>query len=114
MPKNLLYPRTKGFIACVQKLRKASHMKAVYDVTVAYAKDNKLFQQAPSFGQTLMLPRLDETWRFFVHVNRYPIQQLPKNDEELAQWLEARWIQKGETLEVLRQRLEKGLPWDPL
>lgn len=114
MPQHTLYPRTKGFIACVQNLRSTSHVKAVYDCTVAYAnKNGNIFQQPPTFAQSIMLPRLDENWRFFVHVERHPIEELPKSDEEIAQWLEDRWVEKGDRLDILRQRLQKGLPWEP-
>ena len=110
MPQHLLYPRTKGFVASVQKLRTSTQVTAVYDVTVAYAKnDGRIFQQPPTFAQSIMLPRLDEQWRFFVHVERYLINQLPKSDGEIAHWLEDRWIEKGERLESLRLRLQKGL-----
>lgn len=109
--QHLLYPRHKGFVACVQKLRTAPHVKAVYDITVAYAKDNSKFQSPPTFGQTLSVPRLDKQWRFYVHVNRHLLADLPKNDEDLAQWLEDRWVEKGEWLETLNQRLAKGMPW---
>lgn len=112
LAQHTLYPRTKGFIACVQKLRTAPQVKAVYDFTIAYAKNNRVFQHAPSFGQTLMVPRLDKSWKFFVHVNRYSIEDLPNSEEELVRWLEDRWLEKGERLEQLRQKLEKGLPWD--
>lgn len=99
----------------MQKLRNASHVKAVYDITVAYAKnDGSLFQQAPTFAQSTMLPRLDQKYRFFVHVERHLLEDLPRNDEVIAQWLEDRWVEKGERLETLRQRLQKGLPWEPL
>lgn len=111
--QHLLYPRMKGFVACVQKLRNASQMKAVYDVTLAYAKD-KHFQSPPTFVQTVSLPRLSDQWRFFVHVERYPLELLPKTDAELMQWLEDRWIEKGERLEMLNQRLVDGIPWDPI
>lgn len=116
MPQHALYPRTRGFIACVQKLREAPHVKAVYDVTIAYAQkdgDRFLFQQPPTFGQSLMIPRLNERWRFYVHVQRHLIEELPRKPEELAKWLEARWVEKGERLEKLRQRLHQGLPWEP-
>lgn len=114
MPKHLLYPRTKGFVACVQGLRKASHVKAVYDVIIAYAKnDGSVFQQAPTFAQSILLPSLDQQWRFFVHIDRHPLDQLPADDEEIARWLEERWIEKGERLELLRQKLETRLPWEP-
>lgn len=86
----------------------------MYDITIAYAKDNKLFRTAPTFTESLMTPRLDRKWSFFVHIDRHPIEELPKSDGELAQWLEDRWVEKGERLEYLRQRLQKGLPWEPL
>ena len=114
MPQHLLYPRTKGFVASVQKLRTSTQVKAVYDITVAYAKnDGRMFQQAPTFAQSIMLPRLNEQWRFFVHVERHPMEEMPRSDEEIAQWLEDRWVEKGERLEILRQKLQKGLPWEP-
>ncbi len=110
LAQHLLYPRTKGFIASVQKLRNTSQVKAVYDVTIAYAKnDGSQFQQPPTFAQSVTIPRLDQQWRFFVHVERYLINQLPKSDGEIAHWLEDRWIEKGERLESLRLRLQKGL-----
>ena len=113
LPKHTLYPRTRGFIACVQRLRQAPHVKAVYDVTVAYAKGDS-FQNPPTFSQSLYLPRLDKEWKFFVHVERHLLHELPHTDDELAQWLEDRWIEKGERLELLRNRLAHGLPWTDL
>lgn len=100
-----------GFVACVQTLRSTPQVNAVYDVTIAYAKGNK-FRAAPTFAESIMTPRLDRKWRLFVHVDRHPIEELPKSDNELTQWLEDRWMEKGERLEYLRQRLEKGLPWE--
>jgi len=113
MPKHLLYPRTKGFIACVKKLRQAEHMKAVYDVTVAYAHDCD-FNKPPTFAQTLMLPRLGEKWQFHVNVQRWPLTDLPQDDAELAKWLEDRWLEKGQYLESLREMLMRGVSWDML
>jgi len=99
----------------VQTLRKAQHVEAVYDVTVAYAKisatGDPVFQSPPTFAETLSMPKLNEQWRFFVHVERHPLDELPRTDQDLAQWLEDRWVEKGERLEELRQRLSKGLPW---
>ena len=110
--KHVLYPRTKGFITCVQKLRAAPHVKSVLDLTIAYAQNGKMFQVPPSFVQTVLQPRLSERWRFYVHVERFELGQLPETDAGLAAWLEQRWVVKGERLELLRQRLVKGLPWD--
>jgi hypothetical protein len=41
MPKHLLYPRVKGFVTTVNHLRKAKHVKAVYDIAIAYSHNNK-------------------------------------------------------------------------
>ena len=106
LAQHTLYPRTKGFIACVQQLRQAPQVKAVYDVTVAYVKDSKSIQAAPSFVQSIILPRLDEIWEFHVHVDRHPIEELPRTDEDLAQWLEDRWLEKGDRIESLRKKME--------
>ncbi|KAK0751662.1 1-acyl-sn-glycerol-3-phosphate acyltransferase [Schizothecium vesticola] len=110
-PQHLLYPRTKGFVATVQHLRKASHVKAVYDVTIAYQTDMQ-WQQAPSFWETLSTPALSLSrqkggrgHRFHVHARRFLIEEMPQDNEELAKWLEQRWVEKGQWLE------EKRLEW---
>ena len=99
----------------MQKLRSAPHVKAVCDVTIAYARLTPhgmvLFQRPPRFSETVLTPRLDERWKFFVHVERYPLSELPETDEALALWLEDRWLDKGQRLEGLRQRLAKGFLW---
>ena len=109
---NLLYPRTKGFVASVQKLRSAPQVRAVYDLTIAYARNHDgAFQQAPTFLQTVMNPCIGEDYRFYVHVDRHAMEDLPQEDGDLATWLEERWVQKGERLEGLRQSLNQGKPW---
>lgn len=110
MPKHLLYPRTRGFIASVQALRKVPHVKAVYDVTIAYAKGNN-FQTPPTFAETVFTPHLSKSYRFHVHVDRHPLKDLPASDEELSDWLVERWIEKGERLELLRTQLSRGETW---
>lgn len=55
--------------------------------------------------QTLSVPGLSSRcgYEFHVHARRFSIDSLPKTDEGLAQWLESRWVQKGEWLESARQ-----------
>lgn len=102
----------------MQQLRRAPRVKAVYDVTVAYAekphhgKDGWTFQSPPSFTQTITLPRLRERWNFLVHARRFPLDELPEGEQELAEWLEQRWMEKGELLESLKQRLDSGEGWE--
>ncbi|CAN8098613.1 unnamed protein product [Discula destructiva] len=105
MPQHLLYPRTKGFLATIRAIRAAPHVKAVYDVTIAYEKRQGtgvqgLWHTAPAFWETLSLPRLSTRYRFEVHVRRWPMEDLPREDDELAKWLETRWVEKGEWLEA--------------
>lgn len=98
---HLLYPRTKGFITTVQHLRKAAHVKAVYDVTIAYQR-GKDFHAAPTMWDTLSVPWLSSRlgYKFHVHVRRFPLENLPTDDEKLAKWLENLWVEKGEWLDV--------------
>lgn len=42
--------------------------------------------------------------RFHVHVRRFPLNDLPDTDAELAKWLEQRWVEKGEWLDKTRER----------
>ncbi|KAI0482315.1 1-acyl-sn-glycerol-3-phosphate acyltransferase [Xylariaceae sp. FL0804] len=102
-PQHLLYPRTRGFVTTVQHLRKAPHVKAVYDLTIGYQR-NKRFLEAPNMWQTLKLPSISRRygWKFHVLARRYPLEELPHEDEKLAKWLEQRWVEKGEWLEDRR------------
>ncbi|KAF7560986.1 hypothetical protein G7046_g3161 [Stylonectria norvegica] len=116
-PMHLLYPRTKGFITTVQHLRKTPHIKAVYDFTIAYQHEG-IFQKGPSMWETLSVPGLsgvgvEAGYKFHVHVRRFAIESLPEKDEELATWLEQRWVEKGEWLETCG-KMEGSLKLDKL
>lgn len=104
LPKHLLHPRTKGFVACVKGLRQAEHVKAVYDMTIAYSHNNK-FLEAPTIWESLSLPDLsgEAGYRFHVHVERFELDELPVEDAAVADWLERRWVAKGEWLEGKRE-----------
>jgi ribonuclease BN (tRNA processing enzyme) len=104
IPKHLLYPRSKGFVTTVQHLRKAKHMKAVYDITIAYEHNNR-FLEAPTIWESLSCESLSRRrgYKFHVDVKRILLADLPETDVELAKWLETRWIQKGEYLEAKRE-----------
>lgn len=104
VPKHLLYPRTKGFVTTVQHLRKAQHVKAVYDMTIAYEHQHK-FLAAPTIWESLSCGDLSgkRGYKFHVDVKRIPLEYIPTDDEGIAKWLEARWIEKGEFLEAKRE-----------
>lgn len=109
MPKHLLYPRTKGFVTTVQHLRKAKHIVAVYDMTIAYQHEHK-FLEAPTIWESLSCPDLSgkRGYRFHVDIKRIPLVDLPETDAELAKWLETRWMKKGEFLEGKREEWSKS------
>ena len=110
----------------MQHLRSAPHVKAVYDVTGAYAdmENVKLgfagktapfaFQSPPTFVQSVLTPDVGRRWKTLVHVRRFAIEDLPAEEAELRTWLEERWVEKGELLESLRARLLRGEGWEEL
>ncbi|GAB7328006.1 hypothetical protein MBLNU13_g00064t1 [Cladosporium sp. NU13] len=124
LPNHLLLPRTKGFAASVQHLRSAPHVKAVYDITIAYADMQNAhpagktapfaFQSPPTFVQSVLTPDVGRRWKTLVHVRRFAIDDLPAEEAELRSWLEERWVEKGEFLEELRAKLLRGESWEEL
>lgn len=109
-PRHLLYPRTRGFVATVAQVRRAPHVRAVYDVTVAYQRRGA-WQACPPFWDTLATPDLSGRrgggYRFEVNVRRWPMEGLPADEKGLAKWIEQRWVEKGEWLEQKRVEWER-------
>ncbi|RUP51307.1 acyltransferase-domain-containing protein [Jimgerdemannia flammicorona] len=108
--KNLLVPRTKGFVACVQKLRN-SHVHYVYDLTIAY---NHRLEGLRGFGippdmLRVHAGRLSPEYDFHIHVRRYPIAELPEEDEALAEWVHDRYVEKDRILERLKDKWIDGV-----
>lgn len=87
VPRHTLVPRTKGFVATIEGLRR--HLDAVYDLTVGY--DHGL----PNLWQYLqgLVKRIN------LHVRRFPIDELPETADELRAWLLERWRAKDDLLE---------------
>ncbi|OCK85125.1 hypothetical protein K432DRAFT_67490 [Lepidopterella palustris CBS 459.81] len=110
--KHTLYPRMHGFVATVNTLRHTKHVRGVYDITIAYAH-GKNFMEAPSFWETIATSDLSKAgYKFYVHVDRYEMKELPETKEDLAKWLEGRWVKKGEKLEELKEKLARGEDWE--
>ena len=88
VPRHVLIPRTKGFVATVQEL--GQHLDAVYDVTIGYVGGvPTIWQWIKGYVREVNL-----------HVRRYPIESLPSGETELSSWLMERFRQKDELLEV--------------
>nr|ALM22867.1 lysophosphatidic acid acyltransferase 2 [Cuphea viscosissima] len=89
VPRNVLIPRTKGFVSCVSHMR--SFVPAVYDVTVAFPKTSppptllNLFE-----GQSIML---------HVHIKRHAMKDLPESDDAVAEWCRDKFVEKDALLD---------------
>jgi 1-acyl-sn-glycerol-3-phosphate acyltransferase len=86
VPQHTLVPRVKGFLATMEGL--SDHLDAVYDVTIAYPG------RIPSLVNCYeaRCPRID------IHVRRYAIASLPKDEAALTEWALARFREKDELL----------------
>ncbi|KAK9682992.1 hypothetical protein RND81_10G111200 [Saponaria officinalis] len=89
VPRNVLIPRTKGFVTAVSHMR--SFVPAIYDVTVAIPKSSppptmlRLFK-----GQSSMV---------HVHITRHKFKDLPETDEAVAQWCRDAFVAKDALLD---------------
>ncbi|KAJ9543779.1 hypothetical protein OSB04_023486 [Centaurea solstitialis] len=89
VPRNVLIPRTKGFVTSVSQMR--SFVPAIIDMTVALPKDTtpptmlRLFK-----GQSSVI---------HVKVTRHSMKDLPESDEGVAQWCKDKFIVKDDVLD---------------
>ncbi|KAK4281857.1 hypothetical protein QN277_013304 [Acacia crassicarpa] len=89
VPRNVLIPRTKGFVSAVSHMR--SFVPAIYDVTVAIPKSSpaptmlRLFKGQPSVVH--------------VHIKRHLMKELPEPEEAVAQWCRDIFVAKDALLD---------------
>ncbi|KAF9975099.1 hypothetical protein BGZ73_001360 [Actinomortierella ambigua] len=98
---NVLMPRTKGFIACVQKFR-GTHVKYVYDFTIAYHHRTKGFGVPPDLVR-VHTAQLNPEYKFHVHVRRFPLDDLPEDEDKLSEWVVQRYVEKDAFLESMKE-----------
>ncbi|KAG4094220.1 acyltransferase-domain-containing protein [Neocallimastix lanati (nom. inval.)] len=96
---NVLIPRVKGFTASVNSFRD-SHVKYVYDFTLAYRHKEKGFGVLPSISDILSSDISD--YQFHIHIRRIPIESIPLTDEEIYQWAIKLFKEKDDFLEELK------------
>ena len=90
--KHVLHPRTRGFVHCLEKLRKGSRrIDAVYDVTIGYDQDY-CYKEKDLF----LLGNFPKEIHF--DIKRYPISEMPTEYSAQEQWLCQRWVEKEERL----------------
>ncbi|KAL6987101.1 1-acyl-sn-glycerol-3-phosphate acyltransferase 2 [Sarracenia purpurea var. burkii] len=89
VPRNVLIPRTKGFVSAVSQMR--SFVPAIYDVTVAIPKSSppptmlRLFKGQPSVVH--------------VHLKRHLMKELPETEDAIAQWCRDIFVAKDKLLD---------------
>jgi len=101
---NLLLPRMKGFCATVQQLRD-THVKNVYDLTLAYKNHVKGTLVAPNIVRAHSYA-LDD-FQFHIHVRKFSISQLPEDEQELSKWMYDFYVKKDAYLEGLKTKWPK-------
>ncbi|KAI4340542.1 hypothetical protein MLD38_025367 [Melastoma candidum] len=98
IPRNVLIPRTKGFVSAVKHTR--SYIPAIYDCTVAVASD----QPKPTLVN--MLRR--KSFVVKLQVKRVPMQELPETDDGIAQWCRDSFVTKDAFLEAFHGKDQFG------
>ncbi|ORZ33930.1 acyltransferase-domain-containing protein [Catenaria anguillulae PL171] len=105
--ENVMYPRKKGFVATLQALRD-SHVRYVYDVTLAYlhVPSGQVNAQYPDL-LVIHTDDLSKEWAFHVHVDRIAIEDIPVEDEAVGKWIEERWKVKDQRLAAYKANWPK-------
>ena len=91
--KNVMLPRPKGFAASVIGLR--AHVKAVYSVTIRYHEETGGLQGGLYDWVIGRIPRVT------IHVKRFPIDALPRDEAALSAWLTQDFQEKDRIFDAL-------------
>ncbi|KAL5082558.1 hypothetical protein RYX36_010979 [Vicia faba] len=89
VPKNVLIPRTKGFVTTVQETR--TYIPAIYDCTFTVPKGEpsptllRIFKGTPSSVK--------------VQIQRHRVEELPETPEGISQWCTDAFVAKDALLE---------------
>ncbi|GER52494.1 1-acylglycerol-3-phosphate acyltransferase [Striga asiatica] len=89
VPRNVLIPRTKGFVTAVSQMR--PFVPAVYDFTIAIPKTSP----APTIlrifnGQSSVV---------HIHLKRHLMKDLPESDDAVAKWCKDAFVAKDKLLD---------------
>lgn len=89
IPRNVLIPRTKGFVASVSQMR--SFVPAIYDATIAIPRNSSAPTMLGLFkGQSSVV---------HVHLKRHLMKDMPERDDDLAQWCKDAFVAKDALLD---------------
>ncbi|KAI1730172.1 acyltransferase domain-containing protein [Ditylenchus destructor] len=100
--KNVLHPRTAGFIHLVKKMIANNYLTYIYDVTVAYPRD-------PVQNETDMILKGRVSTNVHYDIRKWSIDKIPtQSDAVLNKWLLDVWTEKDEKLERFYSQKIKG------
>ncbi|KAG5242696.1 acyl-CoA:1-acylglycerol-3-phosphate acyltransferase family protein [Salix suchowensis] len=89
IPRNVLIPRTKGFVSAVSNMR--SFVPAIYDVTLAIPKSSP--------PPTMLNLFKGKSSVVHIHVKRHLMKELPETDDGVAQWCKDIFVAKDALLD---------------
>ncbi|XP_011020321.1 PREDICTED: 1-acyl-sn-glycerol-3-phosphate acyltransferase 2 [Populus euphratica] len=89
IPRNVLIPRTKGFVSAVSNMR--SFVPAIYDVTLAIPK------RSPP--PTMLNLFKGKSSVVHVHIKRHLMKELPETEDGVAQWCKDIFVAKDALLD---------------
>ncbi|MFH4976691.1 hypothetical protein AB6A40_003400 [Gnathostoma spinigerum] len=87
----VLYPRSAGMIHLITQMRQHQYIDYIYDLTVAYP-DN-IVQSEVALILKGLAPK-----RVHCSIKRIDISCVPRNDQDIAKWINELWTEKDETL----------------
>lgn len=96
--EHVMLPRTKGFEATMEGL--GEHKQAVYDVTIGY-------EGQPPGLFALLLGKVE---RIHLHLQRYPVTAIPKDNEGRGNWAIDRYVEKDHRLGLFRETRSLARP----
>ncbi|KAH8485608.1 hypothetical protein H0E87_027155 [Populus deltoides] len=89
IPRNVLIPRTKGFVSAVSNMR--SFAPAIYDITLAIPKSSP--------PPTILNLFKGKSSVVHVHIKRHLMKELPETDDSVAQWCKDIFVAKDALLD---------------
>ncbi|KAG6414112.1 hypothetical protein SASPL_126830 [Salvia splendens] len=89
VPRNVLIPRTKGFVASVSHMR--SFVPAIYDATIAIPRNSPT--------PTILRLFRGKSSVVHVHLKRHLMRDLPTTNEDVSQWCKDAFVAKDALLD---------------
>mmetsp|Transcript_18208 Transcript_18208/g.44714 ORF Transcript_18208/g.44714 Transcript_18208/m.44714 type:complete len:353 (+) Transcript_18208:128-1186(+) len=96
---NLLMPRVKGFNSALDGTREC--FDGVIDFTIGYSHWTKSGHARPSIGD-IMFGGMKK-WPIQVHMQYYPIKEVPEGEEAVQKWLRDVWVEKDKLLDEFKK-----------